>query len=224
MGCKVWAYRVGNYPDDKSSGWQHSIRFSSLDDLSKELDDRGLRRSVDTLGIVAHGDTGGLVQLDQDLTPATIASFGKSILQLNNYFETPAKLMFLSCIAGDGPQGTKFLLELSSRLPNVHVIGFTIFGVEAAPGQPSRPGQMYEIESPAPQLTAKILKGLPLIDEYDKFSKWALNGYITKIPIQEQIKRPGYRCAWSTCPGHAKPTDRCVPAVRGLGRDRPYPR
>ncbi len=93
----------------------------------------------------------------------------------------------------------------------------------AQEGLPTLPGQVLEADNFMRGMPAKLLKGLPILTEYSKFSKWARNGYITKIPIQEQIKKPNYRCAWSLCPGHAKPTDRCVPAIKGLGKPRPYP-
>jgi hypothetical protein len=224
MGTKIWAYRVGNFVSDSSSGWSYSFRFNAIKDLIKQLKEKNLERRVDTLAIVAHGDLGGVVQLDRNLTPSTVASFGVDFNDLNYFFEDGGgKLIFVSCIAALGSDGDNLLISISKYLPNVHVIGFTINGVMSKDGLPSLPGQVLEGESFMNGMSAKLMKGLPLITEYSFFSKWARNGFITKIPIQEQIKRPNYRCAWSLCPGHSSATHRCVPAIKGVSRPRPYP-
>jgi hypothetical protein len=223
MGIKVWAFRTGNFVQDSSSGWRYSIPFNSLDGLIKELRDKKLMSQVETLAIIAHGDTGGLVQLDRDLTAKTIGSFGRALIDLNDFLIPFGKLIFVSCIAALGEAGDDLLNGISQFMPNRHIIGFTINGATAQEGLPSVPGQVLEGENIIRGMPAKLLKGLPALTEYSYFSKWALNGHITKIPIQEQIKKPNYKCAWGLCPGHAKPTDRCEPAIKGLGGRRPYP-
>lgn len=223
MGQKVWAWRVGNFPSDSSSGWTQSIHFKALEDLVDTLEKKKLRRQVDTLAIVAHGDAGGLVQLDRNLTPGTLASFGETLTAMDGYFgDWGGKLLFVSCIAALGKDGDDLLTGLSKYLPNVHVIGFTINGAMVE-SYPNLPGQVYEGQNFMSGMNAKLMKALPPLTEYSPFSKWARNGYITKIPYEEQVKRPKYRCAWSLCPGHKNPIDRCVPAIKGLGYPKPYP-
>jgi Domain of unknown function (DUF4347) len=223
MESKVWAFRVGNFVQDSSSGWSYSIRFNSLKELIEALREKKLSGQVETLAIVAHGDAAGLVQLDRDLNRSTIGSFGNALTNLNDFLMPHGKLIFVSCLAALGQEGTELLIGISKYLPNRHIIGFTINGGMAQEGLPTLPGQVLEAENFMRGMPAKLLKELPTLTEYSNFSKWARNGYITKIPLQEQIKRPNYRCAWSLCPGHAKPTDRCVPAIKGLIKPRPYP-
>ncbi|MEP6495249.1 MAG: hypothetical protein ABJF01_21360 [bacterium] len=224
MGTNVWAYRVGNFPSDAKTGWSYSIHFHGLDELIASLKAKRLERKVDTLAIVAHGDAGGLVQLDRDLTPLSIGSFISAFTDLNAYFEEGGgKLIFISCIAAIGADGDALLTGVSKLVPNTHVVGFTINGAMAQEGLPTAPGQVLDGDNFMRGMSAKLMKGRPVLTEYSVFSKWARNGYITKIPYQEQVKRLGFRCAWSTCPGHAKPTDRCVPALKGVGHARPWP-
>jgi hypothetical protein len=173
--------------------------------------------------IVAHGDAGGVVQLDRNLTSKTVASFGSELSALSGYLTTHAHLVFVSCIAAVGPEGDVLLTEVSKYLPNRHVVGFTINGGMAQEGLPAMPGQVLEAENSQRGMPAKLLKGLPMLTEYSYFSKWARNGAITRIPAQEQVARPNFKCAWSACPGHAKSTDRCWPAIKGLAKARPYP-
>jgi len=223
MTARVWAFRAGNFTKDRSSGWSHTIHFKSLKELTEELANNSLEGQVEILAIVAHGDSNGLVQLDRNLTPGTLASFGDELDTLNKFLVTHGKLIFVSCIAGTGKEGDELLTGISKRLPNRHVIGFTIFGGMAQEGFPTLPGQILEVQHWMPGMPAKLLKGLPTLTEYSYFSKWARNGYITRIPIDEQSKDEKHRCAWSLCPGHAKATDRCQPALKGVGRPWEYP-
>jgi hypothetical protein len=111
----------------------------------------------------------------------------------------------LSCIAGDGEPGTKFLKEISKMLPNVYVIGYEIVGGRSP--WPAAPGQMYE-------KTQGMATGVPAknpvwLNEYSKFSKWALNGEIIRYDLGDQSTRPNRKCANPTCPGHANAIDKC---------------
>jgi hypothetical protein len=223
MKVRVWAFRVGNFVESSASGWAYAIRFNSLKDLIAGMSERKLNGRVESLAIVAHGDASGVVQLDSNLTPTTINNFTADLAALADFLDPHAKLIFISCLAGSGKEGDQLLTGISRILSNVHVIGFTIQGAMAQEGLPSAAGQVLEGQNFMRGMPAEKMRGLPALTEYSAFSKWARNGYISRIPIQEQTKQPGYRCAWSSCPGHAHPMDRCQPAIKGMTKPFPYP-
>lgn len=223
MKVRVWAFRVGNFQKSPATGWAIAISFNSLKDLVSEMRRQKLDGSVETLAIVAHGDASGVVQLDKNLTPATLNAFTADLAALRSFLGPHSKLIFISCLAGTGSEGDKLLTGISSILFNVHVIGFTINGAMAQEGLPSEAGQVLEGEYFMQGMPAKLMRTMPVLTEYSVYSKWARNGFITRIPVQEQMRRPGYRCAWSSCPGHAHPIDRCQPAIKGMSKPFPYP-
>src|SRR5687768_15247288 len=111
----VWAPfsapRIGEWQDRAySSGWSHTIRFSSLRNLLDRMSERGgLRGRVRRLGIVAHGDIDGVVQLDRLLTAGTVSRFASEFNDLRLYLTSDAQLIFYSCIAGGGADGVRLL-------------------------------------------------------------------------------------------------------------------
>jgi Domain of unknown function (DUF4347) len=224
MGVNVWASRVGNFVASGHSEWAHVIHFNALSDLATSLTDKKLKQGeIEKLVIIAHGDAGGVVQLDRVLTPDTISSFASEIDALRGFMGVHCKLIFMSCISAVGPQGSLLLTKLSSSLTNRHIIGFTIKGAMMAGGWPSTPGQVYEGDNFMSGMPAKAMKGMKPLTEYSVFSKWGRNGFITKIPYEEQVKNPNFKCAWWNCPGHAKPTEWCQPHFKGVKHLYPYP-
>jgi hypothetical protein len=204
--------------------WAHVIHFNALGDLAKLLTDKKLKDGqIDRLAIIAHGDASGVVQLDRVLSPTTIGSFSSEISAVGGFVGQHGKLIFISCLAGSGPAGSQLLTMISRTLSNRHIIGFTINGAMMAGAWPSAPGQVYEGENFISGMPATAMKGMKLLNEYSVFSKWARNGFITKIPYQEQVKNPHYKCAWSLCPGHARPTEWCQPHFKGAKHSYPYP-
>ena len=76
----IWAFRTGagagTWTRDPSTGWSDTVEFSDFHLLPPELERRGLRGRVDRLGVVAHGNTSGVVQLASsgNLTPSSVTS------------------------------------------------------------------------------------------------------------------------------------------------------
>jgi hypothetical protein len=66
---------------------------------------------------------------DHPLTLQTIGPFRNDLLTLGDYLWTNARLIFYSCIAGKGQQGSGPLNELSRNyFDGRHVIGFEMYG------------------------------------------------------------------------------------------------
>ena len=76
----VWAWRTGtgdwskNDPDQ--TGWSHQVKFSDLKDLLQKLNalQPSIKGQITKLGIVAHGDEAGVVEIGPKLTADTAAS------------------------------------------------------------------------------------------------------------------------------------------------------
>lgn len=206
-GRKVWAYRAGNFSTGKTSEWDHSFSFSKLNDILETMKKKEFEGQVANLSLVAHGDANGLVQLDSPLTPKTIGAFSGPLSGLRSYLKPNGKLIFMSCIAGKGEEGTALLAALSTILSGIYVIGFTIFGGFSG-ALASAPGQIWEDQYGNSRGMA--LPATPKwLTEHSIYSKWALNGKIIRFPQDEQALRPNKKCANPSCPGHLKGIDQC---------------
>lgn len=208
----VWAPfdapRIGSWQDRAySSGWSHTILFSSLPGLRNEMHRRNLDHRVTRLGIVAHGDHPGRVQLNERLDVNSIGSFSEQIRLFGDYLTSDAQFIFYSCIAAAGRKGGEFLCRISNYLPGRTIVGFTVYGLTLA-GEalshmsPQTPGHI----SPATRLGQRI-EGHGFMDPYDVFAKWARNGRIIKdAPVERDAQR---HCANPQCPGHADSRHNC---------------
>jgi len=111
--------------------------FTSLTELSRQLDAAQLHGCVAQLGIVAHGIRGesldpGVIHLNPTLSAASLqrdpriaaelASIGRAFLQ------PAAQVTLYACAAGGGPQGTALLTALSRIWSGRTVVGFVTYG------------------------------------------------------------------------------------------------
>src|SRR5262249_36831211 len=129
---------------------------------------------------------------------------------LNALMGMYSKLIFFSCLAGDGQNGSSLLRMISNVIsPRKYVIGFNKEG--AISPVVSMAGQIGATLGGEIQLSAKELGNLQRLDELSPFAKWALEGQIVWLARIEQRSQPGKRCGWPKCPGHANENDRCAP-------------
>jgi hypothetical protein len=208
----VWAAhiapRIGQWQQQAyETGWSHTFRFSSLTHLVNQMSYcRGLRErhptaplrtmrpprpdsheygQVTRLGIVAHGDREGVVELDRHLTADSMPSFATELEELSTYLTPDAKVIFYSCIAGAGIDGDRLLNTLSVRLRGQTIIGFTVFGETDASEAlsaiaPQSPGRVRE----APHGRGTGRSGREgLLGPWSIYAKWSLNGAIVRRPI-----------------------------------------
>jgi hypothetical protein len=179
----VWAsHRAiqASWTDSTETGYDHVFLFSSLTDLCGQMGPCNLRGKVQILGIVAHGPpfSGGLIQLDHDLTVESISGFDSEFQLLRRYLTSEAIVVFYSCAAGYEGAGSALLIEISSRLPGRTIIGFTVWGVTSPFGS-SHPGIMGYNRYP----DSSVSEGM--LNPGNEFSKWARNGMIIKLPSSE---------------------------------------
>ncbi|KIT14897.1 DUF4347 domain-containing protein [Jannaschia aquimarina] len=225
----VWApYHadgIGTYHDRAyASGWSHTIHHHGFYNLTRQMAERNLERSVTRLGIVAHGDTSGVIQLGRvspdrperdpqeqrrNLTVLTLDSFAKEIGDLQDFLTARAELIFYSCAAGAQAAGDRLLEGISRLLPGRTVVGFTVYAAGASSNDlsglsPMTPGALF----PSMGLRGMRIEGHGTVDPHDVFAKWARDGRIVRRPPVERDAQG--RCANPRCPGHADLTHHCL--------------
>jgi len=213
-------------------GWTMAMpAFSSLGNLISQMKDRNLKGIVSRLGIVAHGDSPGLIQLTgdfipgfKDLTVSNLSHYASDLKELRLYLEPAGWLMFFSCIAGSGQQGDRLLSALSRLLPGRTIVGFTTYGW--APtllgGAKIPAGDVYD--AGYDQRSKRVdQKGKKPMTEWYKTAKWAKNGWIIRQPRDEldyyQNRLPEKRCGSIFCLGHKASGDMCDPYKRDPERE-----
>ena len=147
--------RIGNYKS--SDEWvavpistvarENGTGFASIiDAVKKYYDSIGMKRIL-KLAFVVHGDVGGVVQIYNNeknipkdiptseiekyynfMSPYTIFYFLEEIAKLNQYITKDAQVIFYSCMAGNGSEGSYLLEKISAKIPGKTVIAFTTLG------------------------------------------------------------------------------------------------
>src|SRR5262245_3518915 len=116
----VWAYRELYFSRDPE--WSHTFKISGLKDLIERLEDLDVQHAVSRLAIVAHGNEGGVVRIDGEVTDKpgitlkTVDDYSAQFEQLSTFLTSDGVLEFQSCEAGAGENGSTLLKRLSSFL------------------------------------------------------------------------------------------------------------
>ncbi len=215
----VWAYRKQNLGAifRPSGEWDRVMDFDTLPELLEKFRKANFPQGqIRKLGIVAHGDEPGKVQIPPDrpepggkqvdLTVSTVDQFAKDLAALADYMWVNARIIFYSCIAGQGPDGSKLLNKLSGvYFRDRHVIGFEQYGVANDGEQPAgelRCSQASVMGTVNPKFycnptaTMKTVTDVrrqaeQFLSEYAIYAKWSYHGRIIKIPYSE-IRREMY--------------------------------
>ncbi|MEO9052218.1 MAG: hypothetical protein ABI280_10505 [Ginsengibacter sp.] len=207
----VWVYRSDRFAFTGGgyNGWDITYGFTTLQGLVDRLASSGhALRKISKLGICAHGDTSGSVQISLTLSRPGISpgdvrvengltadnvDYPDIILrlsQLENFLNASAQVIFFSCIAGQGANGTRLLSRLSRLWQNRTIIGFTTYGyIDTTFGAANAPGNVYDTEqlgdslarSAADQYRRGIIH-LSRMDENNNTAKWVRNNNVIRIP------------------------------------------
>lgn len=206
----VFAFMAGTgaFTTNRTAEWSYSIGITGIRDLCTKLGQNKLQGIVGKLAIVAHGDAGGQVKLERNLTPDSFVSFRADFAELSRFLTPNAKVIFMSCVSGMGPEGTSLLKSISLCVPGRFVIGFEVFGAIAGKFL-SNAGQVYETEHGNQFPSLKAMKSLPTLTEASQHAKWAHLGAIIRRPYGERVQDSKHRCGAVNCPGHRVSTDRC---------------
>lgn len=182
----VWAFREFTFRPNREGGWTHTFRISGLDDLFGKLAELKLQHRVSKLAIVTHGDQGGVVLIDgvkeEGITLKNLDSFSKQFAQLATFLTPDGWLLFESCVAGAGLEGSVFLKKISLLLQaKQQVIGFIVWGKNMI-GSLMDAGELYAVPGGGP-----IPKGAEKMNEHSQYAKWAQNGRIIVLPVHEVV-------------------------------------
>ncbi|HET6150151.1 MAG TPA: DUF4347 domain-containing protein [Polyangia bacterium] len=172
----------------EKTGWSHQVEFSDLQDLLQKLNALrpSIKGQITKLGIVAHGDEGGVVEIGPKLTVNTAAGSAIDLQQLDSFLVSYARVIFFSCIAGDGERGTTFLNLLSGRFfLHRHIIGFDVFALYATVGA-NAPGAMDAADKNKFAMPAGPRGRDPRLTEYSWYAKWSLDGRVIKKSANDQ--------------------------------------
>ena len=193
----IWVYRRDRFAftTGAANGWETSYSFTTLRELVRALRDHDHATSrINKLGICAHGDVGGVVQI----STATSLNAGNVdypdintlLTELSTFLTHDAQVIFFSCIAGQGVEGTALLNRLSRLWAGRTVIGFTTFGyIDTSFGAANAPGNIYDTgqtsqlmaESVA-QLVMTGRRRIPRMNENNDSAKWSRNGSLIRTP------------------------------------------
>lgn len=170
--------------------------FKSLDELVAQVERTvkgvaGGPAQLSRLGILAHGDFNGEVQIGSDLLNLkTIGALRGKLLSLNALLARNADVYLYGCVAGGSAPGSALLKELSLILPGRRIIGFnTVTRITIREAKlPGQSGFLW------PNIKATKLKArldipaeepLPDADEAAPQAKAARDGKIVKWPADE---------------------------------------
>lgn len=118
------------------AGWDIGIKYgtSAFQSLPSMLTAKCKGVLLGRVGLNAHGEPGAVsvngvneqaIAFPPVLRPDTMDKF-ESVFTFFDRVMTPnAMLLFLSCLAGNGSEGTKLLLKLSTRMPGRTVVAFS---------------------------------------------------------------------------------------------------
>jgi len=187
----IWAWRhdAGEWTanDPERTGWSHQMAFHGLPDLIQRMTalKPAVAGQVTKLGIVAHGNQSGTVQIDPVLTSATAMSMEKDLRRLNEFLAPYARLIFFSCVAGNGDEGTRFLNLLSSQFfPHRYVIGFEVWGLFSR--LTPAPGMIDASMLDRSSMPAGPGPNSSRLTEYSWYAKWSLDGTIIRKAMNQQ--------------------------------------
>ncbi|MEW8393796.1 MAG: hypothetical protein AB2651_18600 [Candidatus Thiodiazotropha sp.] len=173
---------------------------------------RFVNARLSQLAILVHGNIQGLVKiatakskipkseannpLYRYMSPYTIDSFEKEIGQLNDYLSKNAQIVFYTCLAGAGCEGSILLSKISAWLPGRTIVGFTTIGESGVGRVSSTTGKRAGVvlETGSQSQGGYDLSKLSLRTPRNPYAKHARGGNIVRPP--RLYKDPSNCRAW----------------------------
>jgi uncharacterized protein (TIGR03067 family) len=200
--ANVWAYHLGDF--NPGAGWTHAFQIMNLTDLLDKLREAKLQSRILKLVVLAHGDNGGVVQLDPEINYKNVQSFAKKFQELGDFLISGGKLIFMSCQAGAGKEGTEFLGAISRLLPGRTVIGFIVKGSLRARGMA---GDVWEAPRGMTGVNPAPFKDEPRMTEESIYAKWLRDGRPLRLPAWDELAtlRGNWTVTSATADGRSAP-------------------
>ena len=214
----LWLYtsdaRIGNFHDTQDwkavpittiAGEKGTGFASILKAVEEYYDSSGLKR-IPKLAIVVHGDVKGVVEISNNrknipaseigekeyefMSPISIYYFLEEIKKLKQYLTLNAQIIFYSCMAGYGGEGSYLLDRISAK--NVTTLAESGVSYVMSPTVYKAAGIVYETGE---TISYDRKKKLPVRKTDSEYSKHSRNGAIikpAKLPPTEK-NLPFYR-------------------------------
>lgn len=170
-------------------GWQIIDSFRNLEELIGASRVAAKEVLISRLGILAHGDMGGVLNIGSTVvTIANIDRYASNIAVLSGFLTSDAVVYIFGCITGVGRAGSAFLKEWSLLLPGRMIVGFNEL---TTPAKGSQVGSCFLPEIATTGRKAELgeidkrTAGL-MADEHNPAAKIAKDGRIIKWPLGEQ--------------------------------------
>jgi Domain of unknown function (DUF4347) len=114
--------------------WQRTRLIGGVASLVDTVRSFAAQFHIVRLGILAHGDAGGVITIGADaINPATFETFRGSISQLRNYLAPSADIFIYGCVSATSKAGSALLKEISTILPGRRIIGFNVINIVKKP-------------------------------------------------------------------------------------------
>lgn len=191
----IWVFRSDRFAFSRTAanGWETSYGFETLQQLAETLTTHGhAQRKINRLGICAHGNRGGIVEIARSttLTAANVShpAIAPLLRALEQFLTRDARVIFFSCAAGQGPEGTQLLSNLSRLWPGRTVVGFTTFGyIDTSLNAPNAPGNVADTgDMNDGRIGAQVVRSgqrRERMDENAPTAKWVRSGSIIRSPL-----------------------------------------
>lgn len=189
--------------EPKTGLWRKTVRVKSLSEVVQAAKGETAQSGLSRLGILAHGDVGGLLTVGDDvLHPASFDDFKPQFEALRPCLAGNAEFYILGCVTGAGPDGSALLKGISEILRGVRVIAFNVINA-VNPKNPRREGGIFSKACYDPEVWATGSKSAldaalalrdgklwqNLADEKAPQAKIAKDGKIVKWPSDEDPKK-----------------------------------
>ncbi len=157
--------------------------------------------TIARLGIVAHGDRVGVVELAPRLEVATLSRVRADIEELGRYLTPHAFIEFYACVAGGGHEGQFFLARQSEILPGRTFVRFEVNGGVSDWGILNTAGMINATFGGSELIPNDYLS------PHHRRGRWARDGMVVR---ESMFNRDAHhRCGSPTCPGHRSELDHC---------------
>lgn len=196
----LWAFRVGAWIP--GGHWSRVVQMNGFRDLTATFRATLVKHgTISRLGIVAHGDQVGVVQLDPTLSVASLPRVRTDLVELGRFLTPRAFIELYACVAGGESEGRALLTGLSRILPGRTFVGFEVNGGVGNWSARNTAGMVNATFG-----GTHIIPG-DYLSPHHRHARWARDGAIVRESMFDRDAR--HRCGSPTCPGHASELHHC---------------
>jgi Domain of unknown function (DUF4157)/Domain of unknown function (DUF4347) len=174
--------------------WEMARAFDDLDALVKDVETVAKDFKLRKLGILAHGDVGGVIHIGTtEINVANLDASRAKISTLAGFLTPDADVYVYGCVSAVGRAGSALLKELSSMLPGRRIIGFNVLTSTPMAGHFAAAEMCIWPDIQATDMKSDLFKDINKsrvpATESAAAAKIAKDGVIIKWPADERKER-----------------------------------